>query len=79
MNEAQHEVAARLAASGAQDALRGMAGAGTCRSSMKHGRTPAAVDVHSPGVPLARMIDHTLLKPQAAEADIRRLCREAVP
>ncbi|HVO76368.1 MAG TPA: deoxyribose-phosphate aldolase [Candidatus Bathyarchaeia archaeon] len=27
---------------------------------------------------LARLIDHTLLKPEAAEADIRRICREAV-
>src|SRR5689334_10927514 len=26
---------------------------------------------------IAAMIDHTLLKPQATEVDIRRLCREA--
>jgi deoxyribose-phosphate aldolase len=29
-------------------------------------------------IALARLIDHTLLKPEAAEADIRRICREAV-
>src|SRR5690606_17305658 len=27
---------------------------------------------------LARMIDHTLLKPEATESDVRRLCQEAV-
>jgi len=28
--------------------------------------------------PLNRLIDHTLLKPEASEADIKRVCREAI-
>jgi deoxyribose-phosphate aldolase len=31
----------------------------------------------TPGTPLARYIDHTLLKPEATEAQIRQLCAEA--
>ncbi|UVI32119.1 deoxyribose-phosphate aldolase [Paenibacillus spongiae] len=36
------------------------------------------VETYAPGMPLARFIDHTLLKPDATEQDIIRLCEEAV-
>lgn len=35
------------------------------------------VETYAPGMPLARFIDHTLLKPAATEQDIVTLCEEA--
>src|SRR5437016_1740786 len=32
----------------------------------------------TPPINIARFIDHTLLKPDATEADIRKLCQEAI-
>ena len=37
----------------------------------------AAAEIGNAGA-IARLIDHTLLKPEATSADIRKLCREAV-
>jgi deoxyribose-phosphate aldolase len=42
----------------------------------EHAPAPPAVPVIDPGV-LAKMIDHTLLKPEATSADIEKLCDEA--
>lgn len=36
------------------------------------------VEIWEPGKPIARFIDHTLLKPAAAERDIIKLCEEAM-
>ncbi len=87
MKKAQRDaIAVRLKASAAaprdgyiQDVLRCMVDAGACRIGMRSDRPLAggvgACDLASP---LARMIDHTVLAPQASEADIKALCREAV-
>ncbi len=88
MHEAQREaVAARLAARTGvsvkgdgyiQEMLRCMVDAGACRIGMRSDKPltggVGACDLASP---LARMIDHTALKPQTTEADIRTLCHEA--
>lgn len=36
------------------------------------------VEIWEPGKPIARFIDHTLLKPAATEQDIAKLCEEAL-
>src|SRR5690606_1975469 len=41
------------------------------------GADPSAVNACLLAPPLARLIDHTLLKPEAADADVRALCAEA--
>ena len=88
MDQAQREViAARLAErtggvvpgdSYIQDMIRCMVDAGACRIGMASDQSLAdgtgACDMADP---LARMIDHTALKPQTSEADIRALCQEA--
>jgi len=58
--------ARRVPADGMVDLCRDL---GICRIGSRPGETPA------PG--LAAMIDHTILKPDAARADIERLCAEA--
>ncbi|HMB93609.1 MAG TPA: deoxyribose-phosphate aldolase [Rhodothermales bacterium] len=61
-----------------QNALQCMVDAGACRIGMRVGQPPAtgfsACDL---APPMARIIDHTALKPETTEADIRVLCDEA--
>lgn len=40
-------------------------------------RVGSTLGMATPGTPLGRMIDHTLLKPDATESDVRKLCEEA--
>lgn len=42
------------------------------------GASPAAGTANLTASQLARMIDHTLLKPEATEADVKKLCEEAL-
>ena len=39
---------------------------------------PKSIDETPPRFNIAHLIDHTLLKPDATEADIRKLCEEAI-
>ncbi len=54
------------------DALRCMVDAGACRIGV---RRTSACDL---APPLARMIDHTALKPDTTESAVKELCREAL-
>ncbi|HEX9951999.1 MAG TPA: deoxyribose-phosphate aldolase [Rubricoccaceae bacterium] len=75
-------LAARLAgtaapvAPGLATALERMLGAGASRFGLRADRTGAA-DACALAPPLARLIDHTVLKPDTTEADVRALCKEA--
>ena len=57
-------------------ALQRMASAGAARFGLRADRTGPA-DACALAPPLARMIDHTVLKPDTTEAKIRELCAEA--
>lgn len=57
-------------------ALQRMARAGAARFGLRADRTGPA-DACALAPPLARMIDHTVLKPDTTEAQIRELCAEA--
>ena len=57
-------------------ALERMMGAGASRFGLRADRTGAA-DACSLAPPLARLIDHTVLKPDTTEAQIRALCGDA--
>jgi deoxyribose-phosphate aldolase len=60
--------------------LERLVGAGAGRLGVRAGRgggDPAAIDACLLAPPLARLIDHTLLKPEATDADVRALCDEA--
>ncbi len=91
MNETQKEqIVERLAARLGQraggngtdgylrEALQCMVDAGACRIGMRADHPPvtgfSACDL---APPLARIIDHTALKPETPEADVRTLCDEA--
>jgi deoxyribose-phosphate aldolase len=59
-------------------ALQRMVGVGACRFGVRaDSREPAAVDACALAPPLARLIDHTVLRPETDEARIRELCQEA--
>ena len=64
------------AAGGLADALSTMLGAGAARFGLRADRTGPA-DACALAPPLARLIDHTVLKPETTEATIRTLCAEA--
>jgi deoxyribose-phosphate aldolase len=60
--------------------LERLVGAGARRLGLRADRAgadPSAVDACLLAPPLARLIDHTLLKPEATDADVRALCAEA--
>jgi deoxyribose-phosphate aldolase len=60
--------------------LERLVGAGAGRLGVRADRRaadPAAIDACLLAPPLARLIDHTLLKPEATDADVRTLCAEA--
>ena len=58
------------------DALSTMLGAGAARFGLRADRTGPA-DACALAPPLARLIDHTVLKPDTTEHAIRELCAEA--
>ena len=62
-----------------EHALERMLGVGASRFGLRADRTGAggAGDACALAPPLARLIDHTVLKPDTTEADIRVLCAEA--
>jgi len=61
-----------------EHALERMIGAGAARFGFRaDGRDPQAVNACLLAPPLARLIDHTLLKPEATDEDVRTLCAEA--
>lgn len=57
-------------------ALERMIGAGAARFGLRADKTGPA-DACALAPPLARLIDHTVLKPDTTEAQIRELCAEA--
>ncbi|HEX8385046.1 MAG TPA: hypothetical protein VF576_02625, partial [Rubricoccaceae bacterium] len=61
---------------GLEHALERMLGVGASRFGLRADRTGAA-DACSLAPPMARLIDHTVLKPDTTEADVRALCVEA--
>lgn len=73
------QIAARLAGpagrDGLTDALERMVGAGAARFGLRADRTGADACALAP--PLARMIDHTVLKPDTTDAVVRQVCAEA--
>lgn len=74
----QHTSATNGSDSYLQTALQCMVDAGACRIGMRVGQPPAAgFSACDLAPPMARMIDHTALKPETTEADIRKLCDEA--
>ena len=61
-----------------REALQCIVDAGACRVGMRADKpTVAGATACDLAPPLARVIDHTALKPETSEADIRRLCDEA--
>lgn len=61
-----------------QDALERLVGVGACRFGVRVDESsPASVDACALAPPMARMIDHTALKPQTTEAEVEKLCEEA--
>lgn len=61
---------------GLSGALERMVGAGAARFGLRADQTGPG-DACALAPTLARMIDHTALKPDTTEADVRRLCAEA--
>ena len=61
---------------GLEHALERMLGVGASRFGLRADRTGAA-DACALTPPLARLIDHTVLKPDTTEADVRTVCAEA--
>ena len=68
--------AGRGGGDGLAGALERMVGAGAARFGLRADRTGPG-DACALAPPLARLIDHTALKPETTEADVRRLCAEA--
>lgn len=64
------------APAGLDAALERMIGAGASRFGLRADRTGAA-DACALAPPLARLIDHTVLKPDTTEQVVRELCAEA--
>ena len=64
------------AGDGLATALERMVGAGAARFGLRADRTGPG-DACALAPPLARLIDHTALKPDTTEADVRALCAEA--
>ncbi len=62
----------------ALDALWAMADAGTSHIGILWEPQPAPAEICEQTFPLARIIDHTALKPAATEGTIRTLCKEAI-
>ncbi len=64
---------------GLEHALERMLGVGASRFGLRADRTGTArtADACALAPPLARLIDHTVLKPDTTEADVRVLCAEA--
>ncbi|GIV62189.1 MAG: deoxyribose-phosphate aldolase [Rhodothermaceae bacterium] len=61
-----------------QTALQRMVRAGACRFGVCADKPDQmGFDACALAPPLARMIDHTALKPETTEADVHRLCEEA--
>lgn len=61
-----------------RDALRCMVDAGACRIGMRADQPLArGFSACHLAPPLARIIDHTALKPETTEDDIRQLCKDA--
>jgi deoxyribose-phosphate aldolase len=61
-----------------QRALERMVGVGACRVGMRaseNGDAPSEACALAP--PVARLIDHTVLKPETTADDVRALCQEA--
>ena len=58
------------------DALQRMVGAGAARFGLRADKTGPA-DACALAPPLARLIDHTVLKPDTTEHEVRQLCAEA--
>ncbi len=65
------------ASPGLSTALERMLGVGASRFGLRADRTGAPPDACALAPPLARLIDHTVLKPDTTEADVREVCREA--
>jgi deoxyribose-phosphate aldolase len=61
---------------GLEHALERMLGVGASRFGLRADRTGAA-DACALAPPMARLIDHTVLKPDTTEADVRTVCAEA--
>ena len=60
------------------DVLQGIVDAGACRIGVRADRAhPGGLSVCALAPPLARVIDHTALKPETTEAMVRQLCAEA--
>lgn len=59
------------------DAIRRMIDAGATRVGMRADKSDGTFSACDLAPPLARMIDHTALKPETTEAQIERLCDEA--
>ncbi|MDX1546642.1 MAG: deoxyribose-phosphate aldolase [Rhodothermales bacterium] len=60
------------------EALECMVNAGACRIGMRADKPPVAgLTACDLAPPLARVIDHTALKPETTEDEVRRLCDEA--
>ena len=64
---------------GLEHALERMLGVGASRFGLRADRTGGAraADACALAPPLARLIDHTVLKPDTTAADVRALCAEA--
>ena len=64
---------------GLEHALERMLGVGASRFGLRADRTGAlgTADACALAPPLARLIDHTVLKPDTTAADVRALCAEA--
>ena len=67
---------AASAGPGLATALERMLGVGASRFGLRADRTGAS-DACTLAPPLARLIDHTVLKPDTTETDVRALCKEA--
>ena len=60
------------------EALECMVNAGACRIGMRADKPPVSgLSACDLAPPLARVIDHTALKPETTEDEVRRLCDEA--
>jgi len=68
--ESEDRARSRQPVQRARESVRGFVAAGATRFSSAPGATDVPLDI-------ARTIDHTLLKPDATAAQIRRLCEEA--
>lgn len=76
LSGSSHAPAAHGSADNLQDALQRMLGVGASRFGLRADKTGDA-DACALAPPLARLIDHTVLKPDTTESAIRELCAEA--